>query len=201
MSEISARHHLHVLLGGLVLAGVLLCAVSGIVAGQQGGNPTTTEEPTEAAPPEPTLSPEQEAVAQRIFNELISPCCWTTTVAQHGSGAAPRIQAEVRVMLAQGKNHDQIIEHYVEQFGERILAEPAKKGFNLAAYVVPYLALALGAVAVVMVFRRNRYRRGLSSAAAPTASGQTPASKPDAPGPASADDYRKRIEEELKRTS
>ncbi len=153
---------------------------------------------------EPVLSPEQEERAETIFDELISPCCWTTTVAQHGSGAAPRIQAEVRRMLAAGETHQEILDHYVEEYGERILAKPKKKGFNLAAYWVPYLGLLFGGVAIFLSVRRGmrRARRPASMTADSAAQiKETKSRTGPRPVPGSDDDYRRRIEEELRHSS
>ncbi len=177
-------------------------ALAQSAGGQAPAPPAQVEEPTEPAPENPTLPPEGEMLAQRIFNELISPCCWTTTVAQHGSGAAPRIQAEVRRMIAGGMGYTEIMDHYVRQYGERILAKPEKKGFNLAVYLVPYLAIAAGAGAIVAVFRKRAPRKAVSPAqakAARAAGGGGPADP--RPDPGSQEDYRRRIEEEIRRTS
>ncbi|MDM7914942.1 MAG: cytochrome c-type biogenesis protein CcmH [Candidatus Eisenbacteria bacterium] len=173
----------------------------------------------------PKLPPEKEAVAQKIFNELISPCCWTTTVAQHGSGAAPKIQAEVRQMLASGMTHDAIIDRYVKEYGERILAKPERSGLNLVVYWIPYLALVGGVAAIWVAFRRRRGREGGRPALArvdrtgerqapiekrgrppvairpsPSASSPTPSPSP-APVPGTEEDYRRRLEEEVRRIS
>jgi cytochrome c-type biogenesis protein CcmH len=166
---------------------------------------TSAEEATEPANANPTLPPEKEALALKIFNELISPCCWTTTVAQHGSGAAPRIQAEVRQMLASGMGHQAILDRYVQEYGERILASPKKKGFNLAVYLVPPLGLAVGALFIVMASRRKGKGRATATSTAGqrvTASGPAePSVTPKRPAPGSEEDYRRRIDEEIRRSS
>jgi cytochrome c-type biogenesis protein CcmH/NrfF len=164
-----------------------------------------TEEATEPVAENPTLRPEQEALAQRIFGELISPCCWTTTVAQHGSGAAPRIQAEVRRMIASGMGRRAILDRYVQEYGERILASPDKKGFNLAAYWVPYLGIGVGALFIAMAYRRRGRGRHPQPATAvatgsPSRAG-APAAPPQKPVPGSEEDYRRRVEEEIRRSS
>lgn len=166
---------------------------------------TTEEEPTEPVDANPTLPPAQEAVAQRIFNELISPCCWTTTVAQHGSGAAPRIQAEVRQMLASGMGRKAILDRYVAEYGERILASPEKKGFNLAVYLVPPLGLAAGALIIARAARRKGRARGpVAPAAAPRGMQSQPvdaAPQAKRPAPGSEEDYLRRVQEEIRRSS
>ncbi|MBM3286252.1 MAG: hypothetical protein FJY88_02720 [Candidatus Eisenbacteria bacterium] len=156
------------------------------------------------APENPILDPAQEALAQQIFNELVSPCCWTTTVAQHGSGAAPRIQAEVRGMIAGGMGHAAIVDHYVQEYGERILAKPKKRGFNLAAYWVPYAAIAIGLAAIATVFRRRMgtARRPSDSGKEATSGAARAAPTAAGPPPAGTDEeYRRRLQEEARRLS
>lgn len=132
------------------------------------------------------LTPEKEAEARQIFKQLIAPCCWTTSVADHGSGAAPKIQAEIRTLLEEGRTRDEIIAHYVDIYGERILVEPPRRGFNLLAYWMPWVVLVAGIGAIILFARRAR----APSAPQPSASAQ---------GDASLDPYRKRVREEVRR--
>lgn len=183
----------------LLLAICMSVVLAAPVLAQAGEGGDLPVEPTEPAPASPVLGPEQEAAALKIFNELIAPCCWTTTVATHGSGAAPRIQAEVRGMIARGMTEKQILDHYVEQYGERILAKPRKTGFNLAAYWVPYLAILIGAAVIVGIFRQRRRTPGKVSPAAAMGAGSSPS--PSRPAGGKDEDYRRQLEEELRRTS
>ena len=48
--------------------------------------------------------------------------------------------------LASGRSGDEIVEYYVSQYGEQILASPPKSGFNLTAWITPFVALAGGVV-------------------------------------------------------
>lgn len=133
----------------------------------------------------PVLTAEQEKLAREIGRSLVSPCCWTTSVEDHGSGRAPEIKAEIRRMIAEGKTRDEIIAHYVTLEGERILIEPKRSGFNLVAYVTPPAVLLLGAILIVVVARRGRSAPPL------------PARQP--PAPDDDDPYRRRVREELRR--
>jgi cytochrome c-type biogenesis protein CcmH len=135
------------------------------------------------------LSPEQEARARAIDDQLIAPCCFSQTVANHNSAIAEQIKAEVRQMLAAGSTEREIMDFYVGKYGERILASPRASGFNLLAYVMPGIALVTGLAGVVIVLRRWRRPRSLQSAGA-------------GPSVVSSDEarrYQARLEEELAR--
>jgi cytochrome c-type biogenesis protein CcmH len=81
---------------------------------------------------------------------------------------AERERAFIRREIVAGKTKQQIKDAMVDEFGPRVLAVPEKKGFGLAAWVVPVLvALAALVVAVVMMRRwRGPVRPVAESAAA-----------------------------------
>lgn len=92
------------------------------------------------------LSARQEVLAKQLEGKLIAPCCFSQTVADHYSGAAAHMKQQIRQFLAQGQTEKQILDAYVQVYGERILAAPLASGFNLVAYVTPPLALFVGIV-------------------------------------------------------
>ena len=59
-------------------------------------------------------------------------------------------------MLQEGKSDDEIYEFYVAQFGAQVLAAPPAEGFNLLGWILPFVALGLGAGVVVAAYRRLR---------------------------------------------
>ena len=94
--------------------------------------------------------------AREIENNLIAPCCWSQPVSEHYSEVAEQIRNEVRAMVAAGKSRDEIMDYYVSRYGERILATPRPKGFNALVYVLPWVALILGAWVVIALLKKLR---------------------------------------------
>ena len=105
---------------------------------------------------EPALTPEQEATARRVEDQLMAPCCFGGTVATHHSPIADKIRQEVRALVAQGVTEQQILDQYLDVYGERILAQPVAGGFNLLAYWMPAVGLLCGTALVVFWMRRHR---------------------------------------------
>ncbi len=103
------------------------------------------------------LTPEQEALARKIDAQLIAPCCWTQTVAVHESDAAAQVKAQVRMLVAQGKGENAVLDTFVSQYGEKILASPRMRGFGSVLYLFPLLAGA--AAAAVVIFLLVSWRR------------------------------------------
>jgi cytochrome c-type biogenesis protein CcmH len=102
------------------------------------------------------LTPEQATVARAIEGQLIAPCCFRQTLAEHHSDLAERLRGEVRAMVAKGGTEKEVVSHFVTKYGERVLAAPQASGFNLLVYVMPLLALPAGLALIFVLFRRAR---------------------------------------------
>ena len=84
-------------------------------------------------------------------------------------------------MVAAGKSREEILDYFVAQYGERILATPRPRGFNRLVYILPGVVLIFGAG--LLYIRLKKFR---SPAPSPP-----PEPKPDA-------HYASIIEKELK---
>ena len=96
--------------------------------------------------------------------------------------SAPSLRAAIREKLASGLSDQQVLKVLVDEFGPALLAAPPAEGFNLAAWVMPFVALGLGLWAAVTVARRWRAR-------APAAAAEG----------AIVERYRSQTEQEIKR--
>jgi cytochrome c-type biogenesis protein CcmH/NrfF len=103
-----------------------------------------------------SLTAEKAREIREIEDNLIAPCCWSQPVSQHYSEEAEQIRNGVSQMVAAGKSRDEILNYYVARYGERILATPRAKGFNVLAYVLPWAALLLGAWFLFILLRKLR---------------------------------------------
>ena len=94
-----------------------------------------------------------------IEDEVMCPSCGVA-LNQAFNPQAERQRDFIRAQIEQGRTKEQIKEALVSEFGPRVLATPQTddSSFNWAAYLVPLLAVALGALALVMGLRRWRAR-------------------------------------------
>ncbi len=69
-------------------------------------------------------------------------------------GAAARIKAQVMEQLNLGQSKDEIIGYFVSRYGEKILSAPTKKGFNLTAWILPFVAIVSGGGVLYFTLRR-----------------------------------------------
>ena len=62
-------------------------------------------------------------------------------------------------MVEDGMTGQEIVDAFVDQYGETVLMAPKKEGFNLAGYLVPGFAIsAVGALIAWMLLRRHQQR-------------------------------------------
>ena len=62
--------------------------------------------------------------------------------------------AEVESHLDQGLSKEAIIQNFAQKYGLTVLSSPPASGFNLAAWLMPFVALFVGAMAAVYFVRR-----------------------------------------------
>ncbi|MBT3945505.1 MAG: hypothetical protein HOA19_02365 [Candidatus Marinimicrobia bacterium] len=77
-----------------------------------------------------------------IKQSLMSPCCWSGTV--YDLDHNPKMEEQIERFITQGKTKEEIMDYYVELYGERILAVPKAEGFNLMVWITPVLAGMIG---------------------------------------------------------
>ncbi|HSR70276.1 MAG TPA: cytochrome c-type biogenesis protein [Acidobacteriota bacterium] len=131
------------------------------------------------------LSPQQEVVAKSLETELIAPCCWRQPVSEHHSPAAEKVRAEIRQLVSEGQSSEAILARFTDQYGARILSAPPRQGFNWLAWVLPFVALAVGGLGIV-IYVRSKQPSGEAASA-------------DQAGRSSSDDrYARMLEEEMR---
>lgn len=91
-------------------------------------------------------------VCQCGCNEQLSVCAM-----QNCSSATP-MRAEVRERLQKGESVDQIVQSFADRMGRKVLSAPTMKGFDLTAWVMPFVMLCLGAVVLSWVVVRMARR-------------------------------------------
>lgn len=91
---------------------------------------------------------------------------------------SPAMHRDVMALVSGGYTAEEIIESFVDVYGERALMAPPKTGFNIVGYVLPGLAIAVGAIVLAVVIRRWRKTPGAVATAGPDA-GTLPDATPD----------------------
>jgi cytochrome c-type biogenesis protein CcmH len=117
----------------------------------------------------PAAASERHPTLGELEGEVMCPTC-KTSLDQSSAPIADRIRQFISARIAAGDTKSQIKAKLVAQFGPAILAEPSKHGFNLLAWVLPFVALGVGAAVLAwLVWRWSRGReRSPTPAGAPS---------------------------------
>jgi cytochrome c-type biogenesis protein CcmH len=99
-------------------------------------------------------APEQARIL-RLQKSLLAPCCWNEAVATHRSEVSLTMRAEIARMVGEGKTDQQVLDHYKQQYGLRILVEPEGSKWWWM-HLIPIVAIALGVLGVLWFIRRLR---------------------------------------------
>jgi cytochrome c-type biogenesis protein CcmH len=75
-----------------------------------------------------------------------------------GCNYSDRMRGELLAALDRGDSDDLTLQSFVQKYGATVIAAPTTQGFNRVAWIMPFVALALGMLTVVMVVRAWRGR-------------------------------------------
>ncbi len=160
------RRHLH---------WIIAMALFAVLLGQAG--PVFAQQPT----------PSDNDV-NRVAKQLYCPVCENTPLDVCPTQACEEWRELIRLKLSEGWTDEQIKDYFALQYGDRVLAEPPRRGLNWLVYILPIVFFAGGVVILVSVLRRMR------APAKPTAAGPVAPAVPDLDA-----ETIKRVEEELKK--
>ena len=118
-----------------------------------------------------------------IAKQLYCPVCENIPLDVCPTQACIQWRQTIREKLAAGWDETQIKNYFVEQYGDRVLAEPPRRGLNWLIYIIPPLAFLGG---VVVLYRALRAWQAVPP--------QEPVMADEAPV---ADKYIQRLEAEL----
>lgn len=164
----------------LAACGGLLVAAGQAV--QQPGSPAANRvyDPDRAGRAQvPITAADNDAHIQALEKKLRCTCgcgldVYTCRTTDFACTYSPALHKQVLASLGQGKTAQQVIDEFVAQYGQAALMAPPKRGFNLAGYFVPSLAILVAAAFLVRALRRWT-REAPAPAASPPLPDATPA--------------------------
>jgi len=103
------------------------------------------------------LLPEQEQRYHDLIKELRCLVCQNQSLAESDAGLAADLRDEVKAMIIEGADDNEIFRFMTERYGDFVLYQPPLKPQNYLLWVAPFLLLLVGlAVLIRNVARQNR---------------------------------------------
>jgi cytochrome c-type biogenesis protein CcmH len=123
----------------LVLLAITFFSNLGIVSAQEASPPTDDE-------------------INAVAKELYCPVCENVSLDVCPTQACAQWRGLIKEKLIAGWTKDEIKQYFVNQYGDRVLAEPPRTGFNWLVYILPPIFFIGG---IVIVYRNLRNTKKL----------------------------------------
>jgi len=134
---------------------------------------------------QPTPSDDE---VNRVAKQMYCPVCENIPLDVCPTQPCKEWRELIREKIAEGWTDDQIKDYFVVQYGDRVLAEPPRRGLNWLVYIFPPVFFGLGVVVLWRVLASMNNRKK-----------QQPGTSIPSQKSSQADPYLARLEEDLKK--
>ena len=113
-------------------------------------------------PPRPNAAPSMSADTRDALEHRLRCQCgctldvFTCRTTDFSCQVSPAMHRDIMSLVAGGYTENEIVDAFVNTYGERVLMAPPKVGFNVVGYALPVIAVAIGAIALGVMLRRWR---------------------------------------------
>lgn len=149
----------------VVAAGAATAALPGVLGAQQANTgaanvPMSEQKYKPVQLPAKSSTPSMSTDAMDELEHHIHCMCgcnldiFTCRTTDFTCPVSPAMHRDVMALVNGGHSAQEIIDAFVDVYGERVLMAPKKSGFNLTGYITPFAALGGGAALIVALLRR-----------------------------------------------
>ena len=156
---------------------ILIALLAALLVGAVFSGPAFADDDT---PPTPS-DDEVNAIAKQLY----CPVCENIPLDVCGTEACEQWRQQIREKLAEGWTEEEIIDYFVQLYGDRTVGVPPRRGLNWLLYVGTGLVIVAGVVVLVLGFRRWQAPLPIEESS-------------EENQPEEKDEYISRLEEELK---
>jgi cytochrome c-type biogenesis protein CcmH len=155
-------------------------------------------------PPKPNAVPQMDAGRRDAFEKGLKCQCtcpldvFTCRTTDFTCPVSPAMHRDVVRLIEGGYTEQEILDAFVETYGEVALTSPKKVGFNWVGYFAPAILLATGALLLTMMLRRWSVTAQASAAARGGGSGAAGAGGPSSTASAANEDEMARLARALR---
>ena len=122
-------------------------------------------------PPKKGVAPHvSDAERDQVEKKLRCQCgctldVYTCRTTDFACEVSPAMHRDINELIAGGYGAQEIIDAFVESYGEKVLMAPTKSGFNLVGWTMPFGAILVGGGVLALLLRRWRRREAVAAAA------------------------------------
>ena len=102
-----------------------------------------------------TADDDMENHIRKIAHQLRCPTCQALSVKESEAGLSLNMKSKIRELIEAGKTDDEVLDFFVERYGEWILRSPTKSGFNLLLWLMPAVLILVAFILVVKNLRKK----------------------------------------------
>ena len=136
----------------------------------------------EAVQAQTQMEIEEMLVCQDSCGMLVSAC---------ENSTAEYMRGIVKERLTKGEGKEEILQYFVGIYGEKVLAAPPARKFNILAWVTPFLAVLAGGLLIYTVLDKWVFYNRLET--------DHPEAKDEIEEKAELEQYREQLEQEMKK--
>jgi len=103
----------------------------------------------------PFSNPQQETTYKNLIEELRCVVCQNQSLADSNASLAQDLRNEVRSMVQQGKNEQQVTNFLVERYGDFVLYRPPLKSITYLLWLGPIALLLIAFLSGLYFIRRQ----------------------------------------------
>lgn len=90
-----------------------------------------------------------------IAHKLRCPTCQAMSVKESDAGLSLNMKQKIRELLQEGKSEEEILQFFVDRYGEWILRAPKKEGFSLLLWTLPGLVIVVTVMLLLQYLRKR----------------------------------------------
>jgi cytochrome c-type biogenesis protein CcmH len=106
-------------------------------------------------------NPSAEARFSQLGHRLMCKCGCNQILLECNHVGCPyssKMRDELTAALQRGDNDDLVLQRFVQEYGSTVLAAPTTTGFNVIAWVMPFVALLSGLTLVTVIVRKWKFK-------------------------------------------
>jgi cytochrome c-type biogenesis protein CcmH len=131
-----------------------------------------------------------------VARKLYCPVCENIPLDTCGTAACAQWREEIRVQLSSGRSEQQVINDFVNRFGDRVVGTPQDPTLRALSLITPWIISAIALVIAVATFVRWRMSQARGEPE-PALSSAPSEGAPQSASNKSLEEYRLRLERDL----